>query len=127
MYSSYVVDRTWYTPSGSLICVTFTCAILVLKLLNYGRIDGETLKSFVTHWSPQNWQEYEPLLTYCRDNGIQIIACGLPLEVLSLSIYLMCLNSILALGKIGVSIKDIGLVIVILCKIQKTRSKYVSY
>lgn len=46
------------------------------------RIDGETLKSFVTHWSPHSWQEYEPLLTYCRENGIRIIACGLPLEVL---------------------------------------------
>ncbi|KAI3458482.1 hypothetical protein Pfo_015145 [Paulownia fortunei] len=46
------------------------------------RIDGETLKSFVTHWSPQRWQEYEPLLTYCHDNGVQLIACGVPLEVL---------------------------------------------
>ncbi|XP_047978305.1 protein RETICULATA-RELATED 6, chloroplastic-like isoform X2 [Salvia hispanica] len=46
------------------------------------RIDGETLKSFVTHWPPQCWQEYEPLLTYCRENGVQLIACGLPLEVL---------------------------------------------
>ncbi|KAH6837471.1 DUF399 family protein [Perilla frutescens var. hirtella] len=46
------------------------------------RIDGETLKSFVTHWAAQSWQEYEPLLTYCRENGIRIIACGLPLEVL---------------------------------------------
>ncbi|KAL3630550.1 Protein RETICULATA-RELATED 6, chloroplastic [Castilleja foliolosa] len=46
------------------------------------RIDGETLKSFVTHWSPGRWQEYEPLLTYCLDNGIRLIACGVPLEVL---------------------------------------------
>ncbi|KAK6156055.1 hypothetical protein DH2020_010303 [Rehmannia glutinosa] len=46
------------------------------------RIDGETLKSFVTHWSPQRWQEYEPLLTYCHDNEIRLIACGVPLEVL---------------------------------------------
>ncbi|KAL0402960.1 UNVERIFIED_CONTAM: protein RETICULATA-RELATED 6, chloroplastic [Sesamum radiatum] len=40
------------------------------------RIDGEALKSFVTHWPPQRWQEYEPLLTYCRDNGIRLVACG---------------------------------------------------
>ncbi|KAM7506721.1 hypothetical protein LguiA_017174 [Lonicera macranthoides] len=46
------------------------------------RIDGETLKSFVSHWPPQRWQEYEPLLSYCRDNRIQLIACGTPLEVL---------------------------------------------
>ncbi|KAI3470932.1 hypothetical protein Pfo_027595 [Paulownia fortunei] len=46
------------------------------------RINGEALKSFVTHWPPQRWQEYEPVLTYCRDNGVRLIACGLPLEVL---------------------------------------------
>ncbi|KAL2526702.1 Protein of unknown function (DUF399 and DUF3411) [Abeliophyllum distichum] len=45
-------------------------------------IDGETLKSLVTHWPPQLWQEYEPLLNYCRDNGVRLIACGVPLEVL---------------------------------------------
>lgn len=44
-------------------------------------IDGETLKSFVAHWPPQSWQEYEPLLSYCNDNGVRLIACGLPLEV----------------------------------------------
>ncbi|XP_019192344.1 PREDICTED: protein RETICULATA-RELATED 6, chloroplastic-like [Ipomoea nil] len=44
-------------------------------------IDGETLKSFVTHWPSQRWQEYEPLLSYCNDNGVCLIACGLPLEV----------------------------------------------
>ncbi|KAL9163746.1 hypothetical protein ABFS82_06G061400 [Erythranthe guttata] len=46
------------------------------------RIDGQTLKSFVTHWPPQRWQEYEPLLTYCINNGIRLVACGVPLEVL---------------------------------------------
>ncbi|CAI9772193.1 unnamed protein product [Fraxinus pennsylvanica] len=45
-------------------------------------IDEETLKSLVTHWSAQRWQEYEPLLSYCRDNGVRLIACGVPLEVL---------------------------------------------
>ncbi|CAN4087235.1 unnamed protein product [Withania somnifera] len=46
------------------------------------RIDGESLKSYVAHWPDQYWQEYEPLLTYCRDNGVWLVACGLPLEVL---------------------------------------------
>ncbi|CAI9091798.1 OLC1v1026914C1 [Oldenlandia corymbosa var. corymbosa] len=46
------------------------------------KIDGETLQSLVTQWPPERWQEYEPLLTYCRDNGIRLVACGLPLEVL---------------------------------------------
>ncbi|KAL7178310.1 hypothetical protein ACSBR2_031459 [Camellia fascicularis] len=45
-------------------------------------IDGETLKSFASHWPPQRWQEYETLLTYCRDNGVRIVACGTALEVL---------------------------------------------
>lgn len=45
-------------------------------------LDGETLKGYMTHWPPQRWQEYEPLLSYCRDNGIRIIACGIPLKVL---------------------------------------------
>ncbi|KAK6932961.1 hem-binding uptake, Tiki superfamily, ChaN [Dillenia turbinata] len=46
------------------------------------RIDSETLKSYVLHWVPQRWQEYEPLLCYCRDNGVQLVACGTPLKVL---------------------------------------------
>nr|XP_043632429.1 protein RETICULATA-RELATED 5, chloroplastic-like [Erigeron canadensis] len=46
------------------------------------RIDGETLKLFVSHWPPQRWQEYEPLLNYCRDTGIRMVACGTPLKVL---------------------------------------------
>ncbi|CAK9160615.1 unnamed protein product [Ilex paraguariensis] len=46
------------------------------------RIDADILKSFVSHWLPQCWQEYEPLLSYCRDNRVQLVACGTPLEVL---------------------------------------------
>ncbi|EOA23537.1 hypothetical protein CARUB_v10016732mg [Capsella rubella] len=46
------------------------------------RIDGETLKSYVTDWPPQRWQEYESLLSYCRDNSVRLIACGTPLKVL---------------------------------------------
>ncbi|KAL0724831.1 hypothetical protein Bca4012_039430 [Brassica carinata] len=46
------------------------------------RIDGETLKSYVTDWPAQRWQEYQPLLTYCRDNAVRLIACGTPLKVL---------------------------------------------
>ncbi|KAF5184908.1 Reticulata-related 5 protein [Thalictrum thalictroides] len=46
------------------------------------RIDGNTLKTSVSHWPDQRWQEYEPLLNYCRDNGVRLVACGTPLEVL---------------------------------------------
>ncbi|XP_072996860.1 protein RETICULATA-RELATED 5, chloroplastic-like [Typha latifolia] len=47
-----------------------------------GRIDGGSLRSYVSHWPPQRWQEYEPLLNYSRDNGVKLVACGTPLEVL---------------------------------------------
>ncbi|CAN7138036.1 unnamed protein product [Brassica rapa subsp. narinosa] len=46
------------------------------------RMDGEALKSYVSHWPAQRWQEYEPLLTFCRDNSVKLIACGTPLKVL---------------------------------------------
>ncbi|WOK95498.1 protein RETICULATA-RELATED 5, chloroplastic-like [Canna indica] len=47
-----------------------------------GRIDGGNLKSYTSHWPPERWQEYEPLLNYCRDNGVKLVACGTPLKVL---------------------------------------------
>lgn len=47
-----------------------------------GRIDGDTLKSYTPQWPPERWQEYAPLLSYCRDNGVRLVACGAPLEVL---------------------------------------------
>ncbi|KAK1667470.1 hypothetical protein QYE76_055629 [Lolium multiflorum] len=46
-----------------------------------GRIEGKDLKLYTSHWAPERWQEYEPLLNYCRDNVIKLIACGTPLEV----------------------------------------------
>ncbi|KAM0013293.1 putative hem-binding uptake, Tiki superfamily, ChaN [Helianthus debilis subsp. tardiflorus] len=46
------------------------------------RIDGEALKPFVSYWPAQRWQEYEPLLNYCRDNGVRLVACGTPLKVI---------------------------------------------
>ncbi|KAF0927721.1 hypothetical protein E2562_035972 [Oryza meyeriana var. granulata] len=46
-----------------------------------GRIDGSILKLYTLHWPQDRWEEYEPLLNYCRDTGIKLIACGTPLEV----------------------------------------------
>ncbi|KAK8661008.1 hypothetical protein V6N13_051910 [Hibiscus sabdariffa] len=46
------------------------------------RIDGEGLKSYVSHWPTQRWQEYEPILNYCRDNEVRLVACGTPLKIL---------------------------------------------
>ncbi|PKA50581.1 hypothetical protein AXF42_Ash013796 [Apostasia shenzhenica] len=47
-----------------------------------GRIDGERLSSYTSHWPPGRWQDYEPLLNFCRDNCIKLVACGTPLEVI---------------------------------------------
>ncbi|KAJ4751031.1 hypothetical protein LUZ62_085436 [Rhynchospora pubera] len=47
-----------------------------------GRIDGKGLKTYTPHWPEQRWQEYEPLLNYCRENKIKLVACGTPLKVL---------------------------------------------
>ncbi|KAK7379416.1 hypothetical protein VNO80_04876 [Phaseolus coccineus] len=46
------------------------------------KIDGDTLKSYTLHWPPQRWQEYEPILSYCRETGIRLVACGTPLKIL---------------------------------------------
>ncbi|XP_006654538.3 protein RETICULATA-RELATED 5, chloroplastic-like [Oryza brachyantha] len=46
-----------------------------------GRIDGSILKLYTLHWPQDRWEEYEPLLNYCRDTGIKLIACGTPLKV----------------------------------------------
>ncbi|KAL0307583.1 UNVERIFIED_CONTAM: protein RETICULATA-RELATED 6, chloroplastic [Sesamum calycinum] len=40
------------------------------------------LKIFCNTLAAERWQEYEPLLTYCQENGIRLVACGVPLEVL---------------------------------------------
>ncbi|KAI4383945.1 hypothetical protein MLD38_009723 [Melastoma candidum] len=54
----------------------------LLNLFVDKRIDGEKLKSLTSHWPPRLWTEHEPLLTYCRDNGVRIVACGTPLKIL---------------------------------------------
>lgn len=64
----------------------FLIVSLLLILIWFDRIDGENLRSYTIHWPPERWQDYEPLLNYCRDNGIQLVACGTPLEVNNLSI-----------------------------------------
>lgn len=46
------------------------------------RINDGELKSFVSHWPAQRWKEYMPLLHYCCENGVRLIACGAPLEIM---------------------------------------------
>ncbi|KAG0465111.1 hypothetical protein HPP92_019275 [Vanilla planifolia] len=67
----------------SVALEAFTCDLQEqLSQFMDGRIDGGTLKTYTSHWPPGRWQEYEPLLNYCRDNGIKLSACGTPLEIL---------------------------------------------
>ncbi|CAM0955019.1 unnamed protein product [Alopecurus aequalis] len=44
-------------------------------------MSGNILKQYTLHWPSERWQEYEPLLNFCRDNGIKLVACGTPLQV----------------------------------------------
>ncbi|KAJ0046408.1 hypothetical protein Pint_06599 [Pistacia integerrima] len=64
------------------------------------RMDGEKLKSYASHLPPQRWQEYEPLLNFCRDNGVYLVACGTPLKVV------MVLRTVQAEGIRGLSKGD---------------------
>ncbi|KAJ0102816.1 hypothetical protein Patl1_06700 [Pistacia atlantica] len=64
------------------------------------RMDGEKLKSYASHLPPQLWQEYEPLLNFCRDNGVYLVACGTPLKVV------MVLRTVQAEGIRGLSKGD---------------------
>ncbi|KAG9445448.1 hypothetical protein H6P81_016788 [Aristolochia fimbriata] len=67
----------------SLALEVFPCTLQEqLNQFMDGRIDGASLKSFTLHWPPERWQEYEPLLNYCRDNGVRLVACGAPPEVI---------------------------------------------
>ncbi|RCV27938.1 hypothetical protein SETIT_5G365700v2 [Setaria italica] len=68
--------------SISLALEAFPCDLQEqLNRFMDGRINGDNLRLYTSHWAPERWQEYEPLLNYCRDNGIKLVACGTPLEV----------------------------------------------
>ncbi|XP_020585554.1 protein RETICULATA-RELATED 6, chloroplastic-like isoform X2 [Phalaenopsis equestris] len=69
--------------SLSLAIEAFPCDLQEqLNQFMEGRIDGAALRSYTSHWPPERWQEYAPLLNYCLDNGVKLVACGTPLEVL---------------------------------------------
>lgn len=46
------------------------------------RLSDEELRSLVPHWPDERWQEYQPLLHYCQNNGVRLMAGGTPPEVL---------------------------------------------
>lgn len=53
-----------------------------LELYQENRLADEELKEYVLHWPAGRWEEFLPVLHYCRDNGVQLYACGVPPEVL---------------------------------------------
>ena len=50
-----------------------------------GRLSDDELKSMVGFWSEGLWQEYLPILQYCRTSGVRLMACGTPPEVVVIS------------------------------------------
>lgn len=50
------------------------------------RISDDQLKAMVGFWHKGLWQEYLPLLQYCRANGVRLMACGTPPEVIVVSL-----------------------------------------
>lgn len=59
-------------------------AELILLVEFCGRLSDAELKSMVGFWPNGLWQEYLPLLQYCRAAGVRLMACGTPPEVLYL-------------------------------------------
>lgn len=45
------------------------------------RLSDAELKAMVDFWPEGRWQEYLPLLQYCRAGGVRLMACGTPPEV----------------------------------------------
>lgn len=46
------------------------------------RLSDAELKSLVEFWPTGRWEEFSPLLQYCRAAGVRLMACGTPPEVL---------------------------------------------
>jgi hypothetical protein len=46
-----------------------------------GRLSDDELRAAVGFWPDGQWQEYLPLLQYCRASGVRLMACGTPPEV----------------------------------------------
>ncbi|KAJ0975535.1 hypothetical protein J5N97_017500 [Dioscorea zingiberensis] len=66
----------------SLALEAFPCNLQEqLNQFMAGRIDSKSLRSY-TLQATESKCEYEPLLKYCRENEVKLVACGTPLEIL---------------------------------------------
>lgn len=45
------------------------------------RLTDDELRLHVPLWPEDRWGQVLPLLKYCRDNGVRVLACGTPAEV----------------------------------------------
>lgn len=50
------------------------------------KLSDADLKAMVGFWPNGLWQEYLPLLQYCRASGVRLMACGTPPEVIVISL-----------------------------------------
>lgn len=66
------------------ISALLTCDEIFLNFLLAdfgGRLSDAELQSMVTFWPKGLWEEYLPILQYCRISGVRLMACGTPPEV----------------------------------------------
>lgn len=67
----------------SLALEAFPCTLQPqLNAYMSKRLSDKQLRALVPHWPDERWNEYLPLLQYCRNNGVRLMAGGTPLEVL---------------------------------------------
>lgn len=67
----------------SLALEAFPCTLQPqLNAYMSKRLSDKQLRELVPHWPDERWEEYKPLLQYCRNNGVRLMAGGTPLEVL---------------------------------------------
>lgn len=45
------------------------------------KLTDEELKVFASHMPEDRWLEYLPILQFCKNKGVRLVACGAPLEV----------------------------------------------
>lgn len=67
----------------SLALEAFPCTLQPqLNAYMSKRLSDKQLRELLPHWPDERWEQYQPLLQYCRSNGVRLMAGGTPPEVL---------------------------------------------
>lgn len=74
-----------------------------------GTISDGTLKVMVEFWPTGLWQEYLPLLQYCRAAGVRLMACGTPPEVAAIVYHLFTVATSISLRMTEFRLCDSGI------------------